>query len=146
VTRICDALERLGREGIEVILLDLTLPDGQGLKAFDRVSQAAPNALILVLSAARDEEIARQAVRRGAHDYLVKGHVDAHWLPRALRYLIGRKAAQDALRDSEALLRAMSDASPLGIFVSDTQGRCVYTNAAYQEISGLTFEQTLGTN
>ena len=85
-------------------------------------------------------------MRRGAHDYLVKGHVDAHWLPRALRYLIGRKAAQDALRNSEALFRAMSDASPLGIFVSDTQGRCVYTNAAYQEISGLTFEQTLGTN
>ena len=53
VTRLCDALERLVREGIEVILLDLTLPDGQGLAAFDQVLQAAPNALILVLSAAR---------------------------------------------------------------------------------------------
>ena len=146
VTRLSDALERLGREGIEVILLDLTLPDGRGLEAFDQVFQAAPNALILVLSAAGDEDIARQAVPRGAHDYLLKGHADAHWLPRALRYLMGRKAAQDALRNSEARFRAMSDASPLGIFVSDTQGRCVYTNAAYQEISGLTFEQTLGTN
>jgi diguanylate cyclase (GGDEF)-like protein/PAS domain S-box-containing protein len=76
---------------------------------------------------------------------LVKGHVDAHWLPRALHYLIERKAAADALRASEARFRAMSDASPLGIFVSDAEGGCVYTNAAYQQISGLSFEATLGT-
>ncbi len=146
VRRLPDALDRLGREGFEVILLDLALPDGQGIAAFDQVFQAAPNALILVLSAAGDEETARQAVRRGAHDYLAKDHVDAHWLPRALRYVIERKAAQDARRNSEARFRAMSDTSPLGIFVSDAQGSCIYTNAAYHKISGLTFEQTLGTN
>jgi diguanylate cyclase (GGDEF)-like protein/PAS domain S-box-containing protein len=146
VTRLSDALERLGGEVIEVVLLDLTLPDGQGIEAFDQVFQAAPNALILVLSGSTDEETARQAVQHGAHDYLAKGHVDAHWLPRALRYVIERKAARDALRNSEARFRAMSDASPLGLFVSDAQGGCVYTNAAYHKISGLTFEQTLGTN
>ncbi len=146
VTRLCDALERLGRKGIEVVLLDLMLPDGRGIEVFDQVFQAAPDALILVLSEASGEDAARQAVQRGAHDYLVKGHVDAHWLPRALRYLIERKAGQDALRISEARFRAMSDASPLGIFVSDAQGSCVYTNAAYHKISGLTLEQTLGTN
>lgn len=146
VTRVADAIERLGRGVVEVVLLDLTLPDGQGIEVFDQVFQAAPHALILVLSAASDESTARQAVQRGAQDYLVKGHVDAHWLPRALRYLIERKATQDALLSSEARFRAMSDASPLGIFVSDEQGGCVYTNAAYHRISGLTFEQTLGTN
>jgi diguanylate cyclase (GGDEF)-like protein/PAS domain S-box-containing protein len=146
VTRLADALERLEEEGIEVVLLDLSLPDVQGIEVFDKVFLARPNALILVLCAATDEATARQAVQRGAHDYLVKGHVDAHWLPRALRYLMERKATQDALRNSEARFRAMSDASPLGIFVSDQQGGCVYTNAAYHEISGLTFEQALGTN
>lgn len=50
-----------------------------------------------------------------------------------------------ALKASEARFRAISEASPLGIFVADAQGRCTYTNAAYQEISGLSFEQTLGT-
>ena len=49
-----------------------------------------------------------------------------------------------ALKASEARFRAISEASPLGIFVSDAQGRCTYTNAAYQEISGLSFEETLG--
>jgi diguanylate cyclase (GGDEF)-like protein/PAS domain S-box-containing protein len=144
--RLADALERLGREGFDVVMLDLTLPDSQGLEAFDQVLQAAPDSLILVLSGLTDEETAHQAVQRGAHDYFSKGHVDAHWLPRALRYVIERKTSQAALQRSEARFRAMSDASPLGIFVSDVEGDCVYTNAAYHAISGLSFEQALGTN
>jgi len=145
VTRLDAALERLRGEDIAVILLDLTLPDGQGLEAFYQVFEAVPNALILVMCAARDVEIARQAMQRGAHDYLVKGHVDAHWLSRTLRYIISCKISQDTLNNSETCFRAMSDASPLGIFVSDATGGCVYTNAAYQKISGLSMEQTLGT-
>ena len=145
VTQLDDALERLGKTGIDVVILDLTLPDGQGLAAFDQVFEAAPNALILILSRACDEAVARQAVQRGAHDYLLKGQIDTHWLSRSLSYLIECKTARDALHNSEARFRAMSDASPLGIFVSDAEGGCVYTNAAYQRISGLTFEQTLGT-
>jgi DNA-binding NarL/FixJ family response regulator len=122
VSRLSDALARLGRGGIEVLLLDLALPDGQGLEAFDQAFRAAPHALILVLGTTTDEAIAREAVQRGASDYLIKGHVDAHWLPRALCYLLDRKATRDALRVSELRFRAMSDASPLGIFVSDVHG------------------------
>jgi len=146
VTRLSEALERLGKDVFEVVLLDLTLPDSKGLEAFDQVLQAAPDALILVLSGLTDEETARQAMARGAQDYFSKGHVDAHWLPRALRYVIERKTDRGSLQNSEERFRAMSDASPLGIFVSDIEGSCVYTNAAYQTISGLTLEQTLGTN
>ena len=146
VTNVADALKRLTKEGIEVVLLDLTLPDGQGIEAFNQVFQAAPETLILVLSGVNDEVIAREAVLRGAHDFLAKSHVDSHWLPRALRYVIERKANREALRKSEAQFRAISDASPLGVFVSDTQGSCVYTNAAYHKISGLSFDDTLGTN
>jgi diguanylate cyclase (GGDEF)-like protein/PAS domain S-box-containing protein len=146
VTRLSDALERLAGEAVEVILLDLSLPDGHGIPVFEQVSRLAPNALIVVLSTASDEATANQAMQRGAHDYLVKTHLDPHWLPRALRYLLERVATRAALRVSEARFRAMSDASPLGIFVSDAEGSCVYTNAAYQKISGLDFEQTLGTN
>jgi diguanylate cyclase (GGDEF)-like protein/PAS domain S-box-containing protein len=146
VTRLSDALERLRTNEIAVVLLDLVLADCAGIEVFDRVFRAAPKALTLVLAAADDEETARLAVRRGAQDYFVKGHVDAHWLPRALRYAIERKAARDALLTSEARFRAMSNASPLGIFVSDGAGNCVYTNSAYQKISGLSLAQTLGTN
>ena len=145
ISRLDDALERLDREGIATILLDLMLPDAQGLEVFHQVYKAAPDALILVLCAARDEEIARQAVQRGAHDYLVKDHLDAHWLSRTLGYIMSSKTTSYELQDSEARFRAMSDASPLGIFVSDAEGNCIYTNAAYQKISGLSMEQALGT-
>lgn len=112
-------LEKLSRVKYEVILLDLTLAGSQGLAVFNQVYAVAPESLILILSSAEDETIARQAVQHGADDYLVKGHVDAHWLPRALYYLLERKEIREALRSSEARFRAMSDASPLGIFVSD---------------------------
>jgi diguanylate cyclase (GGDEF)-like protein/PAS domain S-box-containing protein len=146
VSLLASGLERLRREKFAVVLLDLALPDGQDVEAFDQVFSAAPNALILILCSASDESAARQAVQRGADDYLVKGHVDAHWLSRALYYLLERKEIREALRTSEARFRAISDASPLGIFVSDSAGSCVYTNVAYHKISGLSFEQTLGTN
>ena len=145
VTSLSVGLERLGKKGVEVILLDLSLPDRRGIEAFDQVLLAAPNSLILVLSGLHDEEIARQAVQRGARDYFLKIHVDSHWLPRALRYVLEHRGAEDALRKAEARFRAMSDASPLGIFVSDTLGNCIYTNSAYQNISGFTFEEALGT-
>lgn len=146
VTLLSAALERLSKEGVDVVMLDLTLPDAQGIAAFDQVFLAAPDVLILVLSGLTDEELARQAVQRGAYDYFSKSHVDAHWLPRALRYVIARKMALDALAVSEARFRAISDVSPLGILVTDKQGSCLYTNAAYHRISGLSFEQTLGMN
>ena len=146
VTQLREALLRLSKAAIDVVLLDLTLPDGLGIAVFDQIFEAAPRALILVLSGASDEELARQAVQRGAQDYFAKGHIDARWLPHALRYVMERKASQDALRVSEERFRAMSDASPLGIFVSDAGGDCIYTNAAYHRISGLNFEQALGTN
>jgi diguanylate cyclase (GGDEF)-like protein/PAS domain S-box-containing protein len=146
VTSLVAALNFLAKNPVDVILLDLALPDGKGLDAFDKVMRAAPEALILVLSAATDEELMREAMKRGAHDYFAKGHIDAHWLPRALNYILERKVSSTALRDSDQRFRAMSDASPLGIFVSDAQGNCIYTNAAYHRISGLTLDETLGTN
>lgn len=89
VRNLAAALARLGREGVEVVLLDLALPDSQGIAAFEQVFAAAPDASIIVLSALGDEQTARQVVQRGAHDYLVKGQVDGRWLLRALLYLRG---------------------------------------------------------
>jgi len=146
VSLCADALARLEEGAMDVVLLDLMLPDAQGFEVFERIRRVAPDALILVLTAASDEATARSVVLRGADDYLVKGHLDAHWLPRVLDYLLGRKAARAALRRSEARFRAMSDASPLGIFVSDCEGVCVYTNTAYQKIVGLDFDHTLGSD
>jgi diguanylate cyclase (GGDEF)-like protein/PAS domain S-box-containing protein len=146
VAGLAAATLRLAKPGIELVLLDLNLPDGFGIEVFDKIHALVPEALILVMSDASDEAIARQAVQRGAQDYFAKVHINAYWLPHALRYVIDRKESLDALRDSEERFRAMSDASPLGIFVSDAVGDCVYTNTSYQKISGLDFARALGTN
>jgi diguanylate cyclase (GGDEF)-like protein/PAS domain S-box-containing protein len=145
VAHLKSALERLGRGNIALILLDLSLPDAQGLDVFEQVSKAAPETLILILTLAQDEATAHQAVQSGAYDYFIIDKIDLDWLSRALSYAIKNKTERDALNQSEARFRAISDASPLGIFVSDAQGGCIFTNAAYQSISGLDFEQTLGT-
>lgn len=146
VTQLSTALERMHQEQFDVVLLDLVLPDGQGITMIDQVMQVAPHALILVLSDMLDEATIQQTMQHGAHEYFVKKNMNAYWMPRALNYLIERKIAKDAQRDSERRFQAMSDASPLGIFVSDAQGLCVYTNTAYQKIAGLNNEQALGSN
>jgi signal transduction histidine kinase len=89
--RLSTGLDRLERGGIDAVLLDLSLPDSWGVATVEKALLAAPTIPILVLSGLDDEQIALQAVHRGAQDYLVKSHVDSHWLPRAIRYAIERR-------------------------------------------------------
>jgi diguanylate cyclase (GGDEF)-like protein len=96
--RLATGLERLSSGGIDIILLDLSLPDSQGLDTFLEAHTQAPGVPIVVLSGLDDEGLAVKAVRQGAQDYLVKGQVDTHLLVRALRYAIERYRMQVALR------------------------------------------------
>lgn len=98
VDRLSTGLERLSTGGIDAILLDLILPDSQGLDTFVRVHAQAPRVPIIVLTNLDDEALAVEAVRQGAQDYLVKGQVEGNLLVRAMRYAIERKRAQEALR------------------------------------------------
>jgi signal transduction histidine kinase len=86
------------------VLLDLYLPDSQGLDTVDRVRQAAPELPIIVLTSLEDEDIGVEAVRRGAQDYLVKGQADGRLLSRAIRYATERKQAQEQLEQANAIL------------------------------------------
>ena len=143
---LADALERLHGGGVDVVLLDHAPSDHQGPVKLERVLKAAPPAMVLLheREAGKDRSI-HYALQGGAHDEFVDKCLDIRRLPDALRCITGRNSALEALGNSEARFRAISDASPLGIFVADADGGCVYTNAAYQEISGLTFDQALGT-
>jgi DNA-binding NarL/FixJ family response regulator len=96
--RLSSGLERLAVRDIDVILLDLMLPDSQRLDTFARTYTQAPQVPIVVLSYVDDEATAIEAVREGAQDYLVKGQVDGELLVRAIRYAIERKRAKEALR------------------------------------------------
>jgi signal transduction histidine kinase len=82
----------------DVILLDLTLPDSQGLASLPPLISRAPTVPIVVLTNTNDEELAIEAVRQGAQDYLVKRHVNTEVLTRSLRYAIERKHSLESLR------------------------------------------------
>jgi len=87
-------LARLKDGGIHLILLDLALPDSDGLETFLRVVEAEPDLPLVVLSGMDDVALAIEIVQLGAQDYLVKGHVDNHLLIRSLQYAIERKRIQ----------------------------------------------------
>ncbi|HTH94906.1 MAG TPA: diguanylate cyclase [Rhodocyclaceae bacterium] len=145
VKSVTAAIACLEKARFDAILLDLAIPDGPGIKTFFRIAEAAPDALIMILGSPEKDDSNRQSVDRGAYDAFVRGRADAQWTPQALRSVIEHKAIQDALLQNDARFHAMSDASPLGIFVADPDGTCVYTNEAYRRISGLRFEQMRGT-
>jgi PAS domain S-box-containing protein len=96
--------EQLKTDNFDVILLDLTLPDSYGLASLDSLIQHAPTLPIVVLTNTNDDELAVEAVRRGAQDYLVKRHIHQEILVRSLRYAIERKQAAEALREANEIL------------------------------------------
>jgi DNA-binding NarL/FixJ family response regulator len=92
VDRLAAALERVRHSDITVVLLDLGLPDSQGLETFVELRDAVPHLPIVVLSGDTDTGLALRAVREGAQDYLLKSRVDSEILVRALRYAVSTNA------------------------------------------------------
>ena len=97
VASMSDAEQQLALPVVDVILLDLGLPDAEGLGAVRRAHAAAPKIPLVVLTGLDDDAIALQALQEGAQDYLVKGQLDTRGLLRALRYAIERKTMEEAL-------------------------------------------------
>ena len=106
VVKLADGLARLAAGGIALVLLDLSLPDSQGLETFTRLHAGAPTVPAIVLSGLNDERVAVQAVQAGAQDYLVKGQVDGPLLGRAMRYAIERERTAEQLARYAGELRA----------------------------------------
>ncbi|MEB3337251.1 MAG: response regulator [Leptolyngbyaceae bacterium] len=102
--RLGEAIEHLKAEDFDIILLDLTLPDSHGLASLDSLTQNVPKLPIVVLTNTNDDELAVEAVRHGAQDYLVKRHINQDILVRSLRYAIERKQGAEALREANEIL------------------------------------------
>jgi two-component system, cell cycle sensor histidine kinase and response regulator CckA len=106
VNRLGAAIIQLGSADFDVALLDLTLPDSSGLASLDAAIARAPNLPIVVLTYHNDDELAIDAVRHGAQDYLVKRQVNLDVLVRSIRYAIERKQAAVALREINETLES----------------------------------------
>ena len=100
VMRLAEALVQLERDPVQVILLDLSLPDSQGLQTLVTLREKAPTLPIVILTGLNDEQLAITAVRQGAQDYLVKGLVSGGTITRSMFYAIERKKNEIAMQSS----------------------------------------------
>ena len=123
-------LERLAHGGIDLVLLDLSLPDSPMPGTFQRVHDAAPQVPIIVMSGLDDEQVAMQTVQEGAQDYLVKGRVEARLLVHAMRYAIERKRVTEAFERERELFHTLMDNIPDRVFFKDTASRFTRINRA----------------
>ncbi len=125
---VADGLERLAAIQPDVLLLDLSLPDSQGVDTVARVRARHQAIPIVVLTGDDDETVAFEALKAGAQDYLVKGQIDAQILVRVIRYGIKRKLAEEELARERDLLRGLLNHIPDRIYFKDSASRFVRIN------------------
>jgi PAS domain S-box-containing protein len=153
VSRLSEALARLADGGIDLVLMDLGLPDSRGVAGLTQVRQKAPTVPVLVLSGLEDKDVERRCLEQGAQDYLVKGYVLssdllAHFLRLASarqQLLVKVEQVGLALQASEARFRQMINENIDGIVVVGRDGRALFANPAAQELFGCTADELLGT-
>ncbi len=138
------ALELVQDHTFDVILLDLGLPDSQGMDSVVRVQVQTPQTPIIVLSGLDDANVGTQAVQIGVQDYLIKGQVDASLLMRAIRYALERKKAERQLQAAELRYRTIFENSAVAIMMVDERRQLVSWNQFTEQLLGMTRDQLLG--
>ena len=148
-----EGLQRLARQAtpntatadnIAVVLVDLFLPDSQGVETFDRIFNAVPQIPILVLAASQDEEVAKLAVRLGAQDYLLKDRLDAYLLPKTVRSMIERAVNAEALFEEKERVQVTLDSIADAVVSVDVLDRVTYLNHVAEGLTGWSREQAAG--
>jgi PAS domain S-box-containing protein len=144
VNRLSEALTKLHGGSFDVVLTDLSLPDSHGLDAFRELHSAAPTLPVIVLSGVDDENLATNAVREGAQDYLVKDRIDPHLLVRSVRYAIERHASERKLIASEAFYHSLVEHLPQNMFRKDLSERFTFANQRFCQSLGKPLEAIIG--
>ena len=144
VERLDEAVALLARQSFDVILLDLNLPDSSGLETCRRISRAAGQAPIIVLTGADDEVIAAEAMCLGVQDYLVKGQAHGGMIGRTIRYAVERSQSQRALRESERQFKSTFENAAIGIAHVALDGHIRQCNSRFCEIAGYLPDDILG--
>jgi diguanylate cyclase (GGDEF)-like protein/PAS domain S-box-containing protein len=142
VACMADAEKYLAAHPVDIVLLDLGLPDARGLETVRRARTAAPHVTLVVLTGLDDESLAAQSLQDGAQDYLVKGQNEtygsARGLLRALRYAVERKALEEALfaekEWAQVTLNSIGDA----VICTDISGNVTFLNVVAEKLTGWT--------
>jgi PAS domain S-box-containing protein len=143
VERLREAVHCLGKSSIDVVLLDLSLPDSQGLDTLTPIRAIAPDTPIVVLTGTDDTQLAVQAVSKGAQDYLVKGQITPQLLTRSIRYAIERTQVLRQLQESDRRFRAVFNQTFQFMALLSPEGVILEVNQALSDIKGFRLEEMI---
>lgn len=133
---LADALSKIAESEVDLILLDLSLPDSSGLETFSNISKNARSIPIVVLSGMKDEALALAAVGKGAQDYLVKNEIDCQLLVKTIKYSIERAKALEKIHESEGVFLSVLERINEYVSVLNLNGELLYTNPQFKRIVG----------
>lgn len=144
--RLAEALGHLRVQRFDAVVLDLGLPDSQGLKTLKKIQTVKPREVPVVVVTGMDEEALRiKAMQAGADDYLVKGTLTDSARARSIRYAIERKRTNEAVLEYEKRLSLAVDAAQIGIFDWKVQSGKITWSHHYAALFGLGPDQFGGT-
>jgi signal transduction histidine kinase/DNA-binding LytR/AlgR family response regulator len=132
---LSEAIDCLNHAPVDIVLLDLDLPDSSGLDTVDSLCKVAPNLPVVVLTGYADENTKVAAVLNGVQDLLIKGCTPADMLSRVLCHAVERQRAESRLRESERFLRTTLEAMPSLIAILDDEGAVLMANQAWRSFA-----------
>ena len=138
------AFSQIETEDFDVVLLDLFLPQCQGLLTLKKLRACNSDLPIIILTGKEDVELAINAVRYGAQDYLIKSQITSHFLSLAIRYAVERKKTEKFHREQLHFLQSVMDNIPNPLFVKDTDLLFNVCNLAFEEMFGFTKTNIIG--
>lgn len=143
VSELSAAIEYIEGQNISLILLDLMLPDAQGIVVYEKLQTLSPQAMIIILTDTADEDTARHAVQLGAYDYLNKASIESYWFPRLLRYLIDRNAIEDDLFQQMEWAQITLDSIGDGVLTTNLDCKVTYLNRFAEVMTGWSKEDAM---
>ncbi|MDX1674847.1 MAG: PAS domain S-box protein [Longimicrobiales bacterium] len=140
------ALRQVRDPGADVVLLDLTLPDSEGIVTLERLREAAPNVPVILLTGRHDDELVWAAIQRGADDYLPKNELSQDLLARSVRYALDRTDTARILRQREEWFRSLVENVTDLVVTVDGSGTVSYVSPAQEDILGHDADEVRGTS
>jgi diguanylate cyclase (GGDEF)-like protein/PAS domain S-box-containing protein len=144
VKTLAASIERLRSKDVWAIFLNLSLPDSQGLQTFERLSRAVGGVPTLVLGGVEDKNLVLEALRHGAKDYILEDHLDSYAFIRAIRNMVERETAEEALFTEKERAQVTLDFVGDAVLGTDIEGKVTYLNVVAEKMTGWTRAEALG--
>ena len=136
VERLSDCLSRLSRGNIDLLLLDLFLPDSSGLETLTRLRRDFPQIPIVVMTGLDDRETAVQSLKEGAQDFLPKEKLDHELLSRAISYALERNRLRVKIEEKEERYHLAAMGSQDGLWDWDLKENRIYFSPRWKLMLG----------